>query len=145
MELALQCVLEKHRLLMPGDEEATRRAELALLLSWLKVNVVVDHHATKGAPVVVEDNPVFNNLFGSIALAADGGGQEIDFLNLRAGSLLRAHGGFLMLHLQDLLADAPVWERLRRLLRSGRLQLEQPGFSSNAGVQPHARFGDGCR
>jgi predicted ATP-dependent protease len=111
---------------------------LALLLSWLKVNVVVDHHATKGAPVVVEDNPVFNNLFGSIALAADGGGQEIDFLNLRAGSLLRAHGGFLMLHLQDLLADAPVWERLRRLLRSGRLQLEQPGFSSNAGVQPHA-------
>jgi hypothetical protein len=76
MELALQCVLEKHRLLMPGDEEATRRAELALLLSWLKVNVVVDHHATKGAPVVVEDNPVFNNLFGSIALAADGGGRR---------------------------------------------------------------------
>jgi predicted ATP-dependent protease len=138
MALALQCVLEKHRLLMPGDEEATRRAELALLLSWLKVNVVVDHQATKGAPVVVEDNPVFNNLFGSIALAADGGGQEIDFLNLRAGSLLRAHGGFLMLHLQDLLADAPVWERLRRLLRSGRLQLEQPGFSSNARVQAHA-------
>jgi predicted ATP-dependent protease len=32
-----------------------------------------------------------------------------------------------MLHLRDLLADALVWEKLRRFLRSGRLQIEEPG------------------
>ena len=51
-----------------------------------------------------------------------------DFSRIRAGSLLKAHGGFLMLHLRDLLADEPVWEKLRRFLRSGRLQIEEPGM-----------------
>ncbi len=32
-----------------------------------------------------------------------------------------------MLHLRDLLADGLVWEKLRRFLRSGRLQIEEPG------------------
>src|SRR4030065_2217214 len=52
-----------------------------------------------------------------------------DFARIRAGSLLQAHGGFLMLHLQDVLTDPLVWEQLRRFLRSGRLQIEEPGVS----------------
>ncbi len=51
-----------------------------------------------------------------------------DFSRIRAGSLLKAHGGFLMLHLRDLMADEQVWEKLRRFLRSGRLQIEEPGM-----------------
>jgi predicted ATP-dependent protease len=42
--------------------------------------------------------------------------------------LLRAHGGFLLLHLRDLLSDEPVWEKLRRFMRNGRLQIEEPGM-----------------
>jgi predicted ATP-dependent protease len=59
-----------------------------------------------------------------------------DFTRIRAGSLLKAHGGFLMLQLRDLLADPLVWEKLRRLLRSGRLQIEEPSttFSSVSAV-----------
>jgi len=34
-----------------------------------------------------------------------------------------------MLHLRDVLADPLMWEKLRRFLRSGRLQLEEPGVS----------------
>jgi hypothetical protein len=59
-------LLEKHRLLMPGEDEATRRTDLAELLSRLSVNLVVDHHAAQGAPVVVEENPVFRNLLGGM-------------------------------------------------------------------------------
>ena len=125
----LQCMLVKHHLLTSGDDEATRRAELEEVLAWCRVNVVVDNHAAQGAPVIVEDNPMFRNLFGSIEYASEGGELVTDFAQIRAGSLLRAHGGFLLLHLQDLLADAPVWERLRRLLRSGRLQLDEPGVT----------------
>ncbi len=125
----MSSMLDKYPLLLPGDDEATRRLELAEWLSLFRVNVAVDNHACTGAPVIVEDNPVFRNLFGSIEYASDGGELVTDFAQIRAGSLLRAHGGFLMLHLQDLLADSPVWERLRRWMRSGRLQMEEPGVA----------------
>lgn len=129
LDQVLQCMLDKHTLLTPGDDEETRRAELQEVLAGFRVNLAVDNHTLAGAPVIVEDNPVFRNLFGSIEYASDAGELVTDFAQIRAGSLLRAHGGFLMLHLQDLLADAPVWERLRRLLRSGLFQLDEPGVT----------------
>jgi predicted ATP-dependent protease len=106
---------------------------LAVLLSRLSVNLAVDHHAAQGAPVVVEENPVFTHLFGGMA---EDEALMSDFAHGRAGSLLRAHGGFLMLHLQDLLADPPVWERLRRLMRSGRLE--------SSGASPRLSSGLTC-
>ncbi|MFN8955659.1 MAG: Lon protease family protein [Burkholderiales bacterium] len=125
----MSSMLDKYPLLLPGDDEGTRRLALAEWLSLFRVNVAVDNHACSGAPVIVEDNPVFRNLFGSIEYASDGGELVTDFAQIRAGSLLRAHGGFLMLHLQDLLTDSPVWERLRRMMRSGRLQMQEPGVA----------------
>jgi predicted ATP-dependent protease len=92
------------------------------------VNVVVDHHGQQGAPVILEDNPSFRNLLGSIEYESDGHELVTDFSHIRAGSLLKAHGGFLMLHLRDLLSDEPVWEKLRRFMRNGRLQIEEPGM-----------------
>ena len=98
------------------------------------VNVVVDNAGRTGAPVIVEQNPVFRALFGSIEYLAEEDVLMTDFSRIRAGSLLKAHGGFLMLHLRDLLADELVWEKLRRYLRSGRVQIEEPG----TGVMPMA-------
>ena len=87
-----------------------------------------------GAPVIVEQNPVQRALFGSIEYQADEDTLVTDFSRIRAGSLLKAHGGFLMLHLRDLLTDEPVWERLRRYLRSGRVQIEE----ASAALMPMA-------
>ncbi|MCX7194734.1 MAG: AAA family ATPase, partial [Proteobacteria bacterium] len=80
-----------------------------------------------GAPVIVEDNPLFRSLFGSIEYQTENDVLVTDFTRIRAGCLHKAHGGFLMLHLRDLLTDDLVWEKLRRLLRSGKLQIEEPG------------------
>lgn len=110
------------------EDTAERLAALAELLARLQVNLVVDNHGREGAPVIMEDNPVFRALFGSIEYESADGVLATDFSRIRAGSLLRAHGGFLMLQLRDLLADEPVWERLRRFLRSGRVQIEEPGM-----------------
>jgi hypothetical protein len=93
------------------------------------VNVVVDNTDRTGAPVIMENNPVFRALFGSIEFQAEEDVLMTDFTRIRAGSLLKAHGGFLLLHLRDLLADELVWEKLRRFLRSGRVQIEEPGTS----------------
>jgi predicted ATP-dependent protease len=109
-------------------DDAERLEALVEVLYRLQVNVVVDNHDLQGAPVIVEDNPVFRALFGSIEYEAEKDVLVTDFSRVRAGSLLRAHGGFLLLHLRDLLADEPVWEKLRRFLRSARLQIEEPGL-----------------
>ena len=66
-------------------------------------------------------------MLGSIEYETDGDVLVSDFTRIRAGSLLRAHGGFLMLHLRDVLADPPVSEKLRRFVRSASLQIEEPG------------------
>jgi predicted ATP-dependent protease len=124
-------VLEHVELFQAGDEdEEDRLDELQALLDGLRVNVAVDNHGLQGAPVVQEDNPSYRQLFGSIEYESDGDMLVTDFTRIRAGSLLRAHGGFLLLHLRDVLADPLVWEKLRRFVRSGRLQIEEPGVLS---------------
>jgi predicted ATP-dependent protease len=128
LEQVEQHVLENLELFEAGDEEDVRLQALEEVLSRLQVNVVVDNQALTGAPVIQEDNPLFRQLFGSIEYDSGRDMLVTDFSRIRAGSLLKAHGGFLMLHLRDLLADAPVWEKLRRFLRSGRLQIEEPGM-----------------
>ena len=108
-------------------EDELRKEMLNKLLTRYRVNLVVDNDGLRGAPVIVEDNPLFRSLFGSIEYQSENDVLVTDFSRIRAGSLHKAHGGFLMLHLRDLLADGLVWEKLRRLLRSGRLQIEEPG------------------
>ncbi len=127
-------VLEHLDLFEPGDDEdeSERREALERRLQRYRVNLVVDNADQQGAPVIIEDNPLYRPLFGSIEYQTDNDVLVTDFSRIRAGSLLRAHGGFLMLHLRDLLADELVWEKLRRFLRSGRLQIEEPGTMFSA-------------
>lgn len=137
LEEVMHDVLENLELFQAGDtEEAVRLEALTAVLSRYRVNLVVDNQGLSGAPVLVEDNPLFRSLFGSIEYQSENDVLETDFSRIRAGSLLKAHGGFLMLHLRDLLADELVWEKLRRFLRSGRLQIEESGmmFSPIAAV-----------
>ncbi|MDO8248199.1 MAG: ATP-binding protein [Rhodoferax sp.] len=108
-------------------DEELRLEELAAVLYRYRVNLLVDNAGLAGAPVIIEDNPSFHTLFGSIEYQAEEDALLTDFSRIRAGSLLKAHGGFLMLHLRDLLTDELVWEKLRRFSRSGRLQIEEPG------------------
>jgi predicted ATP-dependent protease len=108
------------------DEEA-RLVELTEVLGRYRVNLLVDNEGRVGAPVIVDNNPSFRSLFGSIEYQPEEDVLTTDFSRIRAGSLLKAHGGFLLLHLRDLLTDELVWEKMRRLLRSGRLQIEEPG------------------
>ncbi len=112
----------------PAGDEARQEALHAVLMRY-RVNLVVDNGGLTGAPVIVEDNPLFRSLFGSIEYQSESDVLMTDFSRIRAGSLMQAHGGFLMLHLRDVLADPLMWEKLRRFLRSGRLQIEEPGGS----------------
>jgi predicted ATP-dependent protease len=121
-------VLENLELFKVSDtDDDIRREALSSVMSRYRVNLIVDNDGLSGAPVISEDNPLFRSLFGSIEYQSENDVLMTDFSRIRAGSLHKAHGGFLMLHMRDLLADALVWEKLRRFLRSGSLQIEEPG------------------
>lgn len=117
-------------------DEEKRQTELDRIFSRYRINLVVDNADLPGAPVIIEDNPSAYALFGSIDYQFENGKLKSDFMRIRAGSLLKAHGGFLMLHVDDLLTDGSLWVKLRRFLRSKRLQIEEPGsaWASNAPV-----------
>ena len=117
------------------DEEKLETA-LHQIFSRYQINLVVDNADLHGAPVIIEDNPSAYALFGSIDYQFEDGKLKTNFMRIRAGSLLKAHGGYIMLHLDDLLTDGKLWVKLRRFLRSKRLQIEEPGsaLTSNTPV-----------
>ncbi|ACT47929.1 Lon protease family protein [Methylotenera mobilis] len=101
-----------------------------------RANVLVEHHATQHAPVLYDNDPSLQSLFGGIEGASEASNIP-DFMRLRAGNLMRADGGTLLLHLRDILADeqngAHILEKLHRFLRNGTLQIEDLSSSSNQG------------
>jgi predicted ATP-dependent protease len=120
-------VLDKLGLFTASEaDEALRLEELVAVLSNYGVNVLVDNQALTGAPALVDNNPSFRSLFGSIEYQPEEDVLRTDFSRIRAGSLHKASGGFLMLHLRDLLTDELVWDKLRRFTRTGSLQIEDP-------------------
>ncbi len=90
-----------------------------------KVNVIVDNSETDGAPVIFETTPSYKNLFGTIERRPVGPGvYASDFLNIKAGSLLRANGGYLVLNALDALSEPGVWQTLKRTLRNGLIDIQ---------------------
>jgi len=101
-----------------------------------RVNVLVEHATNQHAPVIYDNDPSLQSLFGGIESAGDSSTTP-DFMRLRAGNLLRADGGTLLLHLRDILADeqsgSQLLEKLHRFLRNGTLQIEDLTSSSSQG------------
>ncbi len=119
-----------------GEDDDGDDAQDALdhLLHLCQIHLAVDHHDQRGAPVIVEDNPQHRTLFGSIETRHDGDTPQADYTGIRAGSLLRAHGGFLLLHLHDLTGEDGLWARLRRFLRANRLHIDESGSGGSGGA-----------
>ncbi len=92
-----------------------------------EVNLFVDNSGLEGAPVVFEPNPTYPRLFGAIERKAQWGALITDFTMLRAGSLHRANGGFLIVRALDLLRHFYSWETLKRIIKSRKIFLEDLG------------------
>ena len=89
------------------------------------VNVLLAHDDEKDSPVIFETTPTYANLFGTIQRAYDTrGGWTSDFMDLRAGSLLRADGGFLIMYAVEALSETGVWRALKRTLNHNRLEIQ---------------------
>jgi predicted ATP-dependent protease len=90
-----------------------------------QVNVVVDHSQSERAPVIIEETPTYRNLFGSIDRTVDQRGRLVtNFTQIKAGSLLRASGGYLVFNIEDALTEPFVYKSLKRALKSSYIQFE---------------------
>jgi predicted ATP-dependent protease len=105
-----------------------------------RVNVFVDNSETQGPPIIVETNPTYHNVFGVIEKKPIVGGYVTDFTLIKAGSISRANGGYLVLYDRDVLSNAGVWEALQRVIKNRELRIEEPsaffGFVPPQGLRP---------
>ncbi|HMK75922.1 MAG TPA: ATP-binding protein [Thermodesulfobacteriota bacterium] len=93
--------------------------------SEYQVNVLVDNSDTKGAPIIVETTPNYRNLFGTIERVVERTGiWKTDFLHIKAGSFLRANGGYLIFNALDALTEAWVWPALKRTLKNQVIEIQ---------------------
>lgn len=106
------------------------------------VNLIVDNSQTKGAPIVFESNPTYLNLFGRIENKLLYGMATTDFTMIRAGSVHRANGGYLVIDALDLLRNTFSYEALKRAIKNREIRiedvLEQYRMISIAGMKPDA-------
>ena len=105
-----------------------------------EVNVVVDNSNLKGAPVIMELNPTYQNLNGRTEKEAQFGALVTDFTMIRGGALHKANGGYLIVRVEELLRNPFSYEALKRALRDRRIFIEEPeeryGFISIRGLKP---------
>ncbi len=92
-----------------------------------EVNVLVDNKGVDGAPIVLEINPTYSNLFGKIEKESMMGTFVTDLTLIRSGSLHRANGGYLILPIEEILRNYFTWDSLKRALRTGQIDIEEPG------------------
>ena len=104
----------------PGQPQPARDT----VRSRYRVNVFVDNAETKGAPIVIEDHPTTANLLGCIERESELGTLVTDFTLIKSGSIHRANGGFLVLHMDDLMQHPAAWEGLMRALKASAARLE---------------------
>ncbi|MEJ2232253.1 MAG: AAA family ATPase, partial [Nitrospirales bacterium] len=108
-------------------------------LTRYEVNLLLEHGQQSGAPIVDESHPTYANLIGKIERKAHLGVVYTDFTEIRAGSCLRASGGFLIMNVLDLLRQPFSWEALKRVIKTRSVNIEDPGefFSfSTTGLKP---------
>lgn len=108
-----------------GDSKRRERPSRDDRMVEFDVNVVVDNALSTDIPVIIETSPNFNNLFGAVERVPDGHGDfRTDFTMIRAGSLLRANGGFLVLSLTDVIVEPAVWPALKRALKNQKITIQ---------------------
>ncbi len=102
-----------------------------------EINVIVENSRNgktpghdfsgEGAPVVYEDHPTLANLLGRVEHMPQMGALVTDFTLIKAGSLHRANGGYLIIDALKILREPLAWDALKRAMRRRQIVIELPG------------------
>ena len=116
------------------------REQGAPFLHRYQINVLIDNGDQTGAPVVVLENPTFQNLVGTVEHQVQLGALVTDFTMIRSGALHQANGGYLIVDARKLLMQPYAYEGLKRMLRSREISIESLGqalsLMSTVSIEP---------
>ncbi len=142
----MQADVIRHHQEFHRDQEEDQASPLPVpdlrggLKARYQVNVLVDRQGHEGAPVIIESNPTYFNLFGKVEYRGTAAGAMVsDYTMVKAGSMHQANGGYLIVQAQDLLTHPASWQGLKRALKNGEIRIEHPAEESTWMVQTGLR------
>ena len=103
---------------------------------WLnyRVNLFVDNSTLEGAPVIMDSNYSYHNIFGKLEYENYYGSLKTDYTMLKPGLLQMANGGYIIFQAKDLLANGICYEALKKALRIKELSIENTADQRSAMV-----------
>lgn len=105
-----------------------------------KVNLLIDNSECEECNIIMENNPTYYNLTGSIEYKNEIGAMTTSFMEIKPGSLHKANGGYLIINVKDLLTNAFSWDCLKRTLKTGKISIEslnkQYGYLVTSTLKP---------
>lgn len=104
------------------DDKTCRK----MMVEQFMPNLMVSREPSEGAPVVYEQNPTFQNLFGHIDYSLMQGSVYTNYGLIRGGAMHRANGGYLLLDAEKLLMQPLIWQQLKLALKTQEIQIEHP-------------------
>jgi lon-related putative ATP-dependent protease len=127
-------------LVTESDDTPTDKELRKLMVEYFLPNLLVPREESQGAPIVYEQNPTYQNLFGHVDYTSFQGGSYTSYRLIRPGALHKANGGYLLLDAEKVLSQPMVWSRLKLALKTQQITIENPysEFSPSSGysLQP---------
>ena len=93
---------------------------------WLnyRVNLFIDNSELDGAPVVMDTNYTYQNIFGRLEYENQFGALKTDFTMVKPGLLHQANGGYIIFQAKDLISNPACYEELKKALTVKELNIE---------------------
>ena len=93
---------------------------------WLnyRVNLFIDNSKLEGAPVIMDTNYSYSNIFGRLEYENHYGMLKTDYMMLKPGLLHQANGGYIIFQMKDLLTNPVCYEALKKALRVKELAID---------------------
>ena len=102
---------------------------------WLnyRVNLFIDNSKLEGAPVIMDSNYSYHNIFGGLEYENQYGSLKTDYMMIKPGLLHQANGGYIIFQAKDILANGVCYEALKKALKIRELSIEN-ATEQRAGV-----------
>ena len=93
---------------------------------WLnyRVNLFIDNSKLEGAPVIMDTNYSYYNIFGGLEYENQYGSLKTDYMMIKPGLLHQANGGYVIFQAKDILSNPLCYEAIKKALKIKELSIE---------------------
>ncbi len=108
---------------MPPQMQQMPKVEREPWLNY-RVNLFIDNSKLEGAPVIMDTNYSYYNIFGGLEYENQYGTLKTDYMMIKPGLLHQANGGYIIFQAKDILSNNLCYEALKKALKIKELSIE---------------------